>query len=322
MRIISIDGGGYLGLATAAFIEGIESHFNTSLHQEFELFCGTSTGAVIVLGLAAGMKGKDIVDLYKTLGEKVFQKRRNVPLLARRCPGVFRARYDLEPLRTALNNTFGQLTLGDLLSTGKKILVTSYSVSTGQPRLFKTDHSSQLSLHNRYLVADIALASAAAPTYFPLASVTNPANNVTEVFCDGGVVANHPALLGFAEAVCELQIAPHDVKVLSISTPRADLAEPSTKNFDRGVFAWRRSLPAILVDSPSKISHELLRRLVMSYGAVSPLYQRIDLRNQSQLSFDRADPASTQELLLIGATEAASNEVRKRLGPFLNGVQS
>ena len=51
MRILSIDGGGYLGLATAAFIEGIESHFNTSLHQEFELFCGTSTGAVIVLGL-------------------------------------------------------------------------------------------------------------------------------------------------------------------------------------------------------------------------------------------------------------------------------
>lgn len=320
MRILSVDGGGYLGLATAAFVEGIESHFNRRLHDEFEMFCGTSTGAVIVLALAAGMNGKDIVGLYKAFGERVFERRRDVSLIARRCPGFFRAKYALEPLQSVLNETFGGLTLGDLLSTGKKVLITSYSVSTGQPRIFKTDHSSQLSLHNRYLVADIALASAAAPTYFPLAPVTNPTNGLTEMFCDGGVVANHPALLGFAEAVFELRAAPRDVMMLSISTPRTDLAEPSARVLDRGLRAWQRALPAILVDSPSTISHELMRRLVTTYGEPSPLYERVDLRNASRLPFDRVDADSTRELLLIGAKEAASNQVRNRLLPFWNRV--
>ena len=58
MRILSIDGGGYLGLATAAFIDGVERHFKTTLHDEFELFCGTSTGAIIALAIASGMSGR------------------------------------------------------------------------------------------------------------------------------------------------------------------------------------------------------------------------------------------------------------------------
>ena len=316
MRILSIDGGGYLGLATAAFIDGVERHFKTTLHDEFELFCGTSTGAIIALAIASGMSGRDIVDMYKALGEKVFKARRDVPLYARRFPRLFRAKYALEPLQAALDSAWGTRTLGDLLASGKKVLITSYSVSAGQARIFKTDHSSQLSLHNRYRVADVALASAAAPTYFPLACVVDPATGLPEMFCDGGVVANHPALLGFAEAVFELKIAPRDVKVLSVSTPRTDLAAPSTGSFDRGLYGWRCSLPAILVDSPSNISHQLLRRLVASYGEASPIYERVDLRNPSQLPFDRADAVSTQELLLIGTKEAASNEVRNRLMPF------
>ena len=254
----TLHGGGYLGLATAAFIDGVERHFKTTLHDEFELFCGTSTGAIIALAIASGMSGRDIVDMYKALGDKVFKARRDVPLYARRFPRLFRAKYALEPLQAALDSAWGTRTLGDLLASGKKVLITSYSVSAGQARIFKTDHSSQLSLHNRYRVADVALASAAAPTYFPLACVEppseptsrllvslikrwsltslQPATGLPEMFCDGGVVANHPALLGFAEAVFELKIAPRDVKVLSVSTPRTDLAAPSTGSFDRGLY--------------------------------------------------------------------------------------
>jgi len=35
MEILSIDGGGYLRLATAAFLDGIESHFKQTLHNQF-----------------------------------------------------------------------------------------------------------------------------------------------------------------------------------------------------------------------------------------------------------------------------------------------
>jgi patatin-like phospholipase/acyl hydrolase len=316
MRVLSVDGGGYLGLATAAFIQSVESHFDTTFHDSFDLFCGTSTGAIIALALASGRSGEEIVALYRQLGATVFSRRRDVSLLARAAPGVFRARFRLAALADALHGSFADRTLGDLLTTGKKALVTSYCVSTGRPRVFKTDHSSSLTLHNRYRLADIALASSAAPTYFALAALTNPLNGVEEVFCDGGVAANHPALLGYAEALYEFGASPGQIRVLSISTPRADLAERTSRGSDRGLIGWRRTLPAILIDSPSEISHQLMRRLVESCAGGRPVYERVELSNPDRIPFDRADDEATRQLMLIGGTAAAPAPVRDRLAPF------
>ena len=72
MRILSIDGGGYLGLAVATLLRDLEFHFETTCHKRFDLFCGTSTGAIIALGLASGLTGQQIVDLYERLGQDVF----------------------------------------------------------------------------------------------------------------------------------------------------------------------------------------------------------------------------------------------------------
>ena len=78
MRVLSIDGGGYLGLATAAFIRGIEEHFGTCFHDRFDLFCGTSTGAILALALARGSTGSKLVNLYSKLGPRVFPAKRRV----------------------------------------------------------------------------------------------------------------------------------------------------------------------------------------------------------------------------------------------------
>ena len=75
MRILSVDGGGYLGLATAAFIEGVEDHFDRNLGDCFDLFCGTSTGAIIALGIAAGKSGAELRHLYSELGKHVLVPR-------------------------------------------------------------------------------------------------------------------------------------------------------------------------------------------------------------------------------------------------------
>ena len=38
VRILSLDGGGYLGLAGAAFLAELERHFGVSCHDSFDLF--------------------------------------------------------------------------------------------------------------------------------------------------------------------------------------------------------------------------------------------------------------------------------------------
>lgn len=317
MRVLCIDGGGYLGLATAAFISGIEDHFRVRFHDSFDLFCGTSTGAIIALALARGRNGAEVVRLYKKFGPAVFARRRLLERLIR-FKGILRARYPNEALRLALEDEFGAMTLDEVWARQKAVLVTAFSVSTGYPRVFKTNHSANLSTDGDLRLSDIALASSAAPVLLPLVRVGNGRTS-RQTFCDGGVVANHPALLGFAEALAELRAVPAETRILSISTPRTDLGEGAVPDrcIDRGVCGWWRTLPSIFIDSNSIMAHELLGRLVSSYPPPRPVYKRVQMTNSQKLPMDRADVTATEVLEVLGITTAASNEVRRDVGRVL-----
>jgi len=95
-----------------------------------------------------------------------------------------------------------------------------------------------------------------------------------------------------------------------------DLAERRLGRVDRGILAWRHALPAILIDSPSQISHELLKRIVSTQGSGAPAYERVELPNPDKLEFDRVDEHATHELTLLGSTEAASLAMRSRLSSY------
>lgn len=307
LRILSLDGGGFLGLSTAAFIRGIEQFFGVRFCEVFDLFCGTSTGAIIALALASGCSGDQVVELYKRLGSNVF-RRRAIP---RR--GFLRPRYVSQPLREALASEFGSKTLADVSARGKKILVTAFNVTSGQPRVFKTDHSENLRRDGQLALVDVAMASAAAPTYFPLVPVTNPLDGVTEVLCDGGVAANDPALLGYVEALSELHVSPEGIRLLSISTPRMFLGERVRigRRLNRGLIGWRTSLPSILVDAPSMMSHHVMERIARSYAGRGPTYVRVAFENKHRLALDEATEETARTLEQLGATVAATNEKRK-----------
>jgi patatin-like phospholipase/acyl hydrolase len=305
-----VDGGGYLGLATASFIKGIEHHLGIRFSDSFDLFCGTSTGAILALGLAVGRSGAELTDLYRRLGKSIFAN----PRLTRGYG--MKARYDNRPLRQSLKAEFGQATLGDLCSNEKFAMVTAFNLTDGEPRIFKTDHASHLTLHNKYLLSDIALASSAAPFYFPAVPVRNPINGVTELYCDGGVVANHPALLGFSEAVSDLKVPPGEIRILSLSTPGEDFAEGTTTltNGDRGLAKWRAKLPSMFIESGAAIADQILRRLINALPEESrPRYERVEMRNRDGLAMDCATPAATRALDHEGATQASYNSVRDQV---------
>lgn len=317
-RVLSIDGGGFLGLASAAFIRGIEEHERVRFADRFDLFCGTSTGAIIALALANGRSGDDLVSLYQTLGPRVFPWgwwKSKVRFLR----SILWAKYGSGALRSVLEQEFGDSTLGDLRAIGRHVLVPAFCLTTGTPRIFKTDHSDKLSLHDDYSLVDVALASTAAPTYLPVIKLKHPTNGAVEYFCDGGVAANHPALLGFAEATYEFARTPSDVQVLSISTPRQDLSSPSVPVRSRGILAWAKPLTAVFTDSNSYLAHTLLERLVASYANPRPLYARIDLRNTHRLPMDCTSISAAEVLIQHGAATASCNKTRDTVRAFLQG---
>jgi hypothetical protein len=270
------------------------------------------------------MSAMDVVKLYERMGPKVFVRppfhERLWPAL-RTARSVVRSLHDNAPLRVALSEAFGDLTLGDLRAKGKFVLITAFNLTSGTPTVFKTDHGTGLGLHDQYLVRDVALASSAAPMYFPLVELRHPDSGVMERFCDGGVVSNSPALLGYAEAVSHLAQSPQQVRILSLGTPRAELAERESslrwgqRSLRRGLWGWGlgEKIIGLTIDGGSMVSDTALRRIA---GAAGTYYVRVSLVQPQGVGLDIATPEATRTLRQLGAECGRNASLMNQIAPF------
>ena len=53
-QILSLDGGGYKGMFSAAVLAQLETDHDISISDHFDLVAGTSTGGVIAVGVGWG----------------------------------------------------------------------------------------------------------------------------------------------------------------------------------------------------------------------------------------------------------------------------
>jgi len=201
-RILALDGGGIRGMFTLQILRKIEAIVRqrtgdpkACLADYFDLIGGTSTGSIIASGLALGWSVDELDDMYRRLGQVIFP-----PDLLRQ--GIVRAKYSAEPLRQALQDKFGDRTLGSPdLRTG--LAIVAKRLDTGSPwilfnnpkGLFFEQLSGTTDVPNKdYLLRQIIRASTAAPHFFDPERIAI-SNDVEGAFVDGGVSPhNNPAL--------------------------------------------------------------------------------------------------------------------------------
>lgn len=244
-KILSIDGGGIKGLYTATLLARFEREFGP-LHQYFDLVCGTSTGGIIALALAAGIPVSRIMSFYKEHGPSIFpyksKIRRKMNFL--KSLGI-RSKYSDEKLRKHLTEVFGDLRIKDCHTT---VLIPSVNITDGSPYIFKSDHVKPLCRDNERLLTEVALATSAAPTYFPIAEVAD----CGEQFVDGGLWANNPSLLGIQEALDYYINQSHRrIALLSIATLHEYTKIPHVKRRRRSMFDWGSKLFGLMIDTQS-----------------------------------------------------------------------
>lgn len=222
-KILAIDGGGIKGLYSASILKKFEEKFNTLTSDHFDLICGTSTGGLIALAIALKIPAKEICDFYINEGPFIFpkHKRVKVPFLGAIDLGFLKqiangGKYSDIPLKESLHKIFGDKLIKDC---NNLLCIPSYSVTEAKPKVFKYDHrEGDLSRDNNAPVLDIALATSAAPTYFPIAE-SKYYNQ--EQFIDGGVWANNPTLVGLLESLNNFVGTGKDydsIEILSISS--------------------------------------------------------------------------------------------------------
>ncbi len=202
-RILSFDGGGIRGLYSAAFIAHLEKYTGKRLADHFDLIVGTSTGAIIALGLAAGLTAEEILAFYEREGPRIFRRKR-------RLTQVVRPMYSNQSLLSALQEVFGDRTMNDL---DVPVCIAAYELVEATPRVIKTDHSHDLHWGGDRAIWRVAAASAAAPMFFPPVTIDRDDYHI-----DGGIWANNPVLIGITEAMSRFGKAQADLLVLSVGT--------------------------------------------------------------------------------------------------------
>lgn len=80
-RVLSLDGGGILGIIPTLVVAHVERQLGASASDRFDLIAGTSTGGILALGLSLqDQQGvsffgrKRMVALYERYGAEIFEK--------------------------------------------------------------------------------------------------------------------------------------------------------------------------------------------------------------------------------------------------------
>jgi uncharacterized protein len=242
-QILSLDGGGYKGIFAAAVLAAFEEDLgDVDIVRHFDLVAGTSTGGIIALALGAGIRPREVVEFYRQNGKQIFSHPR-----MRSLKRLFRSKYSAGPLRDAVREVFGDRTLGE---SRCRLIIPSFSLALDGVHIFKTPHADRLTRDWRIPMTDVALSTAAAPTFLPAHALEDLR------LIDGGVWANNPTAIAIAEAISMCGANLDSIRVFSLGTTTT--VAPRKRHLDRGgIFQWSIPSTDVILRGQSIGAHNL-----------------------------------------------------------------
>ena len=256
-KLLALDGGGIRGVITLEVLLRLESLLAEQLGagddfvlgDYFDYIGGTSTGAVIAAGLAKGLRVEQLLDLYVTRCEEMFDH----ASLRRRS----HYRYGSQRLRKLLQGVLGKdTTLGsDDLKTLLLIIVRNATTDSPWPLSNNPDalfnDASRPDNNLTIPLWQLVRASTAAPTYFPPEIVTLGERDF--VFVDGAMTMyNNPAFQLFLMATLDeyrlrWPATESDLLLVSVGTGTTPKADDHLRPDHMNLLFNANSVPAALM---------------------------------------------------------------------------
>jgi patatin-like phospholipase/acyl hydrolase len=304
-RILALDGGGLRGTFTAAVLakwdDMISIGGGNHLVNHFDLVAGTSTGAILAIGLGLGLTPAEMLSFYRTQGPKIFPKNRKLR-------HWLKSKHESQTLRATLQSVFGdrKLTQDSLC----RLVLPTVRAVHGEAESIVTAHSPDRTAFASISAVDAALASSAAPTYFDEATVDNAI--AVENYLDGGIWANNPVLPAIAEAVRHLKIPLDRIDVLSVGTMGNET--DFTKSLGKGMAGWAPTSADLFFSAQEHAAAEL------ADSFLSPArHLRVNQQTPCEIKLD--DVEAIEDMAQRGANVGKDSFIAVR-SRFLDGFHT
>ena len=306
-QVLLLSGGDFLGLYSIAILAALEEEVRGPIASRFDLISGTSVGGIIALGLAHEVPARDILKAFEANGSTIFSDRPAPRGAVGKYRDIWRSlwrpKYADGPLRrTVVDILGGDITLADLKHP---CIVPAVNLTKGAPQVFKTDHHPDFKRDLTLRAVDVALATAAAPTYFPIAEVGS------ELFADGGLYANAPDLLALHEAEHFFGVQAADVAMPSIGTTTARFSFSHARGRNFGLLNWaagQRLVSAMLSSQQLAVTYMLGHKL-------GKRYVRLDAQQSREQEQDLALDVATADAQRTIRGRPRARSARRSTGP-------
>lgn len=282
-RLLSIDGGGIRGLLPAMILADLEKRIKGPLWSKFDLIAGTSTGAILGLGLChpAGFTAGDCRGFYLDDGPTIFAR----PWSHRLWTGfgLWGSMYPAGPIEAVLKRSFGD---AKFYEARTRVMALAFDYTAYQTDVLKSWEKPDMPFR------DAARASSAAPIYFP----PHPFGDA--LYVDGGIFAADPTIC----AIIEMQKLWPGEQIIVISMGCGAKESPKPDSWNDGISGvGTQTVEAMMDASGLVVDYQANMMLSENYYRISPVLGK-------HVAMDDASSANLKFLSDLASSWIADNE--------------
>ena len=242
-KIICFDGGGVRTIAALVFLKKLEAESGKKTSDIFDMFIGTSAGALNAACFAFGGFSADKVKKYwsKSYTDKIMK---SSFFWDKASLVQARPRYENDGKIEVLNEVFKSNTLSQ---SNKPFLCYAYDIEKRTHVVFDSINTPDITF------IDAIGASSASPMYFPTYQMDDKSWMI-----DGSIITNNPTLIGYSFAKKILET--NNIKILSLGSGQNKNKIDGDMSTKWGGVGWlRNDIMGMLLDSEihNDISSEL-----------------------------------------------------------------
>ncbi|MCH9643466.1 MAG: patatin-like phospholipase family protein [Gammaproteobacteria bacterium] len=279
VNVLVVSGGGVMGVIPLTILQYIEKRSGVKISDSFDLFAGTSTGALISSGLAFDriVDGKAqspsvtyVTDQYFNFAHTIFKQ--SFSHRIKTFFGLLGPRFEHAPLAHSLEMRFKQMSLSDVK---RPLLFPSFDLENTSVIEFGSWKKN--APYAKTPIYKLLLGATSAPTAFPPYKITFTGQKQHNILVDGGLVANTPGLMAYFAA---RKLYPNsNIRIISIGDGSyKDILTPRRSSIgSMGLLAWGHILINVFIHSHALLSQQYLEGLIREPGSHLVDYYRINM---------------------------------------------